>query len=254
MSIKTKFYFILSGFGLAIILSTVASYFIIKQISDIYYNTMDKVKVNGLYYNKIVMSKDLIADILPPPMYIVESYLICNQIYNEKDPVQLNEFLNKSSLLKQEYFNRENVWKSSLPEGDMKNDLLNGSKDAAYKFFDIRDNQFIPAIKNGNYGKANQLLLGELNDIFKEHKLFIEKVVSEANKLSQKNESDSNEYQSSAVNEIKDLISFDTILLLVINIVILIVLSAITLLIIIKFVGDLNKATERILKLSDGIM
>jgi len=31
--------------------------------------------INGSYYKKLVQQKDLIADILPPPAYIIESYL-----------------------------------------------------------------------------------------------------------------------------------------------------------------------------------
>jgi methyl-accepting chemotaxis protein len=36
--------------------------------------------VNGPVYQEIVNGKDLIADILPPPLYIVESYMLANEI------------------------------------------------------------------------------------------------------------------------------------------------------------------------------
>jgi methyl-accepting chemotaxis protein len=36
--------------------------------------------VNGPVYQEIVYGKDLIADILPPPLYIVESYMLANEI------------------------------------------------------------------------------------------------------------------------------------------------------------------------------
>jgi hypothetical protein len=38
------------------------------------------VKANGPIYVKIAQGKDLIADILPPPEYIIESYLNCLQM------------------------------------------------------------------------------------------------------------------------------------------------------------------------------
>ena len=41
-----------------------------------------KVRVNGPLYHDIVTDKDLIADILPPPQYIIESYLVALQIAN----------------------------------------------------------------------------------------------------------------------------------------------------------------------------
>ena len=41
---------------------------------------MSKIKVNGPIYKNIVQGKDLIADILPPPEYIIESYLTTLQL------------------------------------------------------------------------------------------------------------------------------------------------------------------------------
>ncbi|MDP3685101.1 MAG: methyl-accepting chemotaxis protein, partial [Ignavibacteria bacterium] len=49
------------------------------------YVTINKIKVNGPLYKNIVQGKDLIADILPPPEYILESYLILHQLTFAKD-------------------------------------------------------------------------------------------------------------------------------------------------------------------------
>jgi len=38
--------------------------------------TLNKLKVNRPVYQNIIQGKDLIADILPPPEYIIESYLV----------------------------------------------------------------------------------------------------------------------------------------------------------------------------------
>jgi len=45
----------------------------------------ERIKVNGPVYLDIVRGKDLIADILPPPEYIIESYLVVLQGMDEKD-------------------------------------------------------------------------------------------------------------------------------------------------------------------------
>jgi methyl-accepting chemotaxis protein len=39
------------------------------------YSGLGKVKVGGPLYERIVLDKDLVADILPPPNYIIESWL-----------------------------------------------------------------------------------------------------------------------------------------------------------------------------------
>ena len=47
--------------------------------------TLNKVKINGDEYNRIAQEKDLIADILPPPEYLVEAYLVIYQMVEETD-------------------------------------------------------------------------------------------------------------------------------------------------------------------------
>lgn len=39
--------------------------------------TLSYLKVNGPLYEHIVQGKDLVADILPPPEYVLEPYLVC---------------------------------------------------------------------------------------------------------------------------------------------------------------------------------
>ena len=44
------------------------------------WTTLNLIKVNGTMYQRIVLNKDLVADILPPPEYIVESFLTVYEI------------------------------------------------------------------------------------------------------------------------------------------------------------------------------
>ena len=59
------------------------------------YRTMNLVKVNGPYYQRIVQGKDLIADILPPPEYIIEAYLVVLQMADETDSAKLQQLIEK---------------------------------------------------------------------------------------------------------------------------------------------------------------
>ena len=56
--------------------------------SSFAFNLLEVTKINGEIYSKIILSKDLIADILPPPEYIIESYLTSEQIVNETNPTK----------------------------------------------------------------------------------------------------------------------------------------------------------------------
>jgi hypothetical protein len=74
--------------------------------------TLKKVKVNGMIYQEIVQGKDLIADILPPPDYIIESYLtlfeLRDMMENEEQVNILSEYL--INKLKKEYYERHEFW------------------------------------------------------------------------------------------------------------------------------------------------
>ncbi|BBJ23259.1 hypothetical protein [Candidatus Nitrotoga sp. AM1P] len=63
-------------FGL-IVLSVVVGFSIYGMWS---FKTLNELKVNGPIYHRIVQGKDLVADILPPPEYIIESYLVSLQL------------------------------------------------------------------------------------------------------------------------------------------------------------------------------
>src|SRR5688572_24074798 len=78
------------------------------------YQTLDIVKVNVPYYKDIVQGKDVIADVLPPPKYIIESYLLVLQMQDEidttNDRAKLDALIQKGRLLREEYDTRQAIW------------------------------------------------------------------------------------------------------------------------------------------------
>jgi len=87
----------------------------------------ERIKVNGPLYQDIVRGKDLIADILPPPEYILESYLVVLQAMTEKDVSKLASFQERIKKLRSEYDDRHIYWDKDLPEGNAKKLLLDSS-------------------------------------------------------------------------------------------------------------------------------
>jgi methyl-accepting chemotaxis protein len=53
----------------------------------IVYRTLAEIRVNGPIYERIMQGQDLVADILPPPAYLVESYLIALQLMDADPPL-----------------------------------------------------------------------------------------------------------------------------------------------------------------------
>jgi methyl-accepting chemotaxis protein len=145
------------------------------------FSTVNKVKVNGSIYREIVDGKDLIADILPPPEYIIESYLCTHLMASAADPAEVVELKDKLKALRKDYDARHEFWTERLADGAMKTILLIDSYDPAIKFFAAVDNELIPAVEAGDAAKARQLVDGDLRQFYLEHRAAIDKVVAMSN-------------------------------------------------------------------------
>ncbi|MDR2485783.1 MAG: methyl-accepting chemotaxis protein [Treponema sp.] len=146
------------------------------------FRTLHTLRIQGNLYNRIIMNKDLIADILPPPEYIIESYLNVLQMSDETDPGSLRGLISELNRLKQEYDARHRFWigEPLLTPGDMRTSFLEGSYNSAVKFYDIVFNKFIPGLEQGDSAKAKQLVLQDLKEQYKEHRKHIDQVVKSA--------------------------------------------------------------------------
>jgi methyl-accepting chemotaxis protein len=139
--------------------------------------TFNKFKVNGPTYKAIVQDKDLIADILPPPEYIIESYLVVKQLADETDPAEKDRMLGKLDQLHKDYITRQAYWDSCLAPGRMRELMLSESRKPADEFFSVMEGQFIPAIRQGDAVRALQLANGDLKRLYNQHRGSIDELV-----------------------------------------------------------------------------
>jgi methyl-accepting chemotaxis protein len=153
-------------------------------------HTRSRVEVNGPIYSKIVMGKDLIADILPPPEYILESYLTAFQMVDARSAEERRELEAKFTQLEKDFRDRQVVWKDTLPEGRMKQAMVADAARHATEFFSLVRDRFIPSIKAGNTAEARSLVLGELKAAYDLHRKFIDEVVTAANAYNAERESE----------------------------------------------------------------
>src|SRR3954449_10318826 len=72
---------------------------------------LSQLKVGGPLYSKIKLGNDLIADILPPPAYVIEAYLEATLAL--QDPSTVVARRERLLQLKKEYDERHQFWKTS---------------------------------------------------------------------------------------------------------------------------------------------
>lgn len=179
MSIRLKF---LSAIGFCI-LAFVAFGFVA-------WNTVDATKVTGARYQVIVDGKDLVADILPPPEYIVETYLVVYQLVEETDATKVKALTERIHALRRDFDERHQVWATTLPAGRLHDALLETSYRPAVKFYSVLENEVLPAIEKNNRERARAVLRDSLKPLFDTHRTAIEEVVALADASLKKEETE----------------------------------------------------------------
>ena len=141
------------------------------------FSTTSRLFVNGPVYTKIVLGKDLLGDILPPPEYIIETYLTTTQLLADRDAEHAKAYKATLARLKTEYDQRLDYWTKNLPNGEGRDLLLKTSYEPAAKFFTIVNEKFIPSIDKGNFDIASKILNDELSPLYGSHRRAIDDLV-----------------------------------------------------------------------------
>jgi methyl-accepting chemotaxis protein len=148
------------------------------------YSTLNKVKVNGPVYQEIVLGKDLVADILPPPEYIIESYLVTLQMIDEmeqeSDLATLSALERRFQTLHKDFDDRHDFWVKNLPPDAMGNALNQNSYDAAKEFFEAWNAEFRPALMSQDVNRAKEVSRKRLKPYYEQHRGAIDDVVQMA--------------------------------------------------------------------------
>jgi hypothetical protein len=113
----------------------------------------------------VIVMKDLVADVLPPPKYIIESYLTLLQLNHAADPAERDQLVKSWERLKKELEDRQTYWEGvDLDDERLKQALLRDSTGPAREFFAIGDKEYLPAVRADDRAKMQALLDGKLHD------------------------------------------------------------------------------------------
>lgn len=141
-------------------------------------NTVKEVKVNGSIYRDIVRSKDVIADVLPPPEYLVETLLLAYQSLDAKDPAETERLSGRIERLREEYYARHAFWDKNLPPGPLRTALVDSSFLPAQRILEAMDKRFLPALRTGDLDGARAVLDREMRPDYQLHRERIDAVVA----------------------------------------------------------------------------
>lgn len=149
---------------------------------------MERLKVKGPLYENVVLGKDLIADILPPPAYILEANLTTYELaanLNANDRALLNKRLQQ---LEADFQSRADYWRKQALPKEISQLLLQDSFDSGVQFFKMTNTEFKVALDSGD-AKQIQDSLRKMKVVYDTHRAAIDKIVKLANTYNEQQES-----------------------------------------------------------------
>ncbi len=140
------------------------------------YSTIEKIRIGGKQYNEVVTDKDLLADCLPPLLYVVENYLSSQLMYSP-DEATRTAAVQRFFEFKKNYETSFEGWQARLPEGELKTCLNGDVKRTAEQIINTIEQNLLPAFKAKDR-EAATAATNKINALFVEHQTAVNELVA----------------------------------------------------------------------------
>ena len=196
------------------------------------FRTLNELKVNGPLYQRVIQSKDLIADVLPPPAYILESYLVSFQLMAAGAQPEQDALATRLEVLKREYDARRRYWQAQQLDSDVADVLLNQVDAPAQAFYTAAFKQLLPALQARDTAAAAAAML-RMKQAYARHLAAVNRLVEISSRRATATEAES-----------ADLIASSSLTLLAILALSIVAGIAAAVLIVRSITGPLHDAVE----------
>jgi len=135
---------------------------------------VNKIRIGGPLETSNRQTADLMADILPPPAFVIEAYLEATLAIEE--PKRLGKHLDRLAELEKEYQERRDLWlNGNLPENIK--DELRVAFNHANAMWHETDTKLIPILRRGERDRAVRIKDQYITPLYREHRKAIDKAV-----------------------------------------------------------------------------
>jgi methyl-accepting chemotaxis protein len=139
-----------------------------------------ELRVGGPRYERISKNNALLADVLPPPLYVIESQLDAFLLVDaaERDDAARVEALGEAlRALRAQYDDRRTYWETALTD-EVSRGLVDASDNAAQRWFKVYDSELAPAVERGEKDRARAVLFGDLTASYDEHRAAVDAIAA----------------------------------------------------------------------------
>ena len=162
--------FAAAGVLLTILLTiSVVAFFALRQVADA--------------ASQMGQGKDVVADILPPPLYIIEAQLTTSELARA-DSAEQPALIAKLKQLRKDYDDRNTYWQGSDLAPTVRDSLLGAQKQQADDYWKLVDNTFLPAVNHGDAAAIKSAEL-QLRNAYNAHRSGVDATVATANRYAE---------------------------------------------------------------------
>ncbi len=195
------------------------------------------IRMGGPLQTEAQQTSDLIADVLPPPAYVIEAYLDATLLAN--NPGAADKIAKELDKLHADFTTRHQYWsKSGIDDGVYQ--ALAASKPSADLFWDEVENKLIPAAK-ANDRAALGASYARVMALYAKHRAAIDVVVSR-----------SNDYHDSLTKSAASTLTTALVMLSVLGLIIVGCVGAFCALLLKRFVTPTVELAEVTVALAEG--
>jgi methyl-accepting chemotaxis protein len=139
---------------------------------------LQQLRIGGPLYSQIKLGNDLVADILPPPEYVLEAYLEAALVL--RDPSTVAARRDRLVQLHKDYDERREYWIKSELEQSLKSKLTKVSDAEVQRFWAIIEKELLPSLEKKDVGAAEAAYV-KLEPAYAAHRAVIDDIVKQTN-------------------------------------------------------------------------
>ncbi|MFO0772937.1 MAG: HAMP domain-containing methyl-accepting chemotaxis protein [Nitrospiraceae bacterium] len=164
-------------------------------------NTLEELKVTGPIYRHIVEGKDLAADVLPPPLFVVSGNVTVLEALSETKLEEQKAHLKQLQKVRREFEDRASWWEGRLPEGQIRGLVLDRVIPSGREYLEMAEHQFMVLVLSGDGNKAKAMHETTLLPLMRKHRQYVDEVTMMI-------EAKTKQVESEAVRAAKDRVRF----------------------------------------------
>ncbi|MEK7392241.1 MAG: methyl-accepting chemotaxis protein [Fibrobacterota bacterium] len=142
-----------------------------------------RTAIGGVLYTQVAKGKTLVADVVPPPLFQAEPYLLCYQASRELEPGMRDLMLARLDSLRILYKESSAAWRSADLPPEVRS-VLDSTLVTSDLFWSTVDSGFQPAMANVDVMAASSVVGGPLRERYLVHKVAAMRLVDAAQNLS----------------------------------------------------------------------